>query len=120
MEDNVLKAKSRVKKISTVGNDLLKEIEWNLKDIFGFLNCSLKNHVFKLKVGDTCLNCSSYWGRGGGWRFYLNEEDQCDLSAKGCALRCVYSSTLSRLRGEALPPARRLSPGSGPNASCCV
>lgn len=82
MEDNVLKAKSRVKKISTVGNDLLKEIEWNLKDIFGVLNCSLKNHVFKLKVGDTCLNCSSYWGRGGGWRFYLNEEDQCDLSAK--------------------------------------
>lgn len=82
MEANVLEARSRVQKISTVGNDLLKEIEWYLKDMCGVLNCSLKNHVFKLKVGDTCLNCSSYWGRGCGWRFYLNEEDQSDLSAR--------------------------------------
>lgn len=82
-----------------------------------------KSHIFKLQVGDTCLNCSSGWDGGCAWRFCLTEEDHCDLSAKEwCALRCVNSDTLSRLRREAPGPLAevRALAACGPNALCCV
>lgn len=82
-----------------------------------------KSHIFKLHVGDTCLNCSSGWDGGCAWRFYLTEEDHRDLSAKEwCALRCVNSDTLSRLRGEAPCPLAKVRAlvACGPNALCCV
>lgn len=119
-ESRCLEAKSRVQKISTVGNEWLAKR--NGKEFEGY-NCSpelqLKKKSYLQAQGWRYLPYLRFiLGGGCGWRLYLTEEDRCDLSAqKWCALRCVNSAALIRL--GPLPRDWALA-ASGPNALCCV